>query len=177
MVDKTANEVTPLADAKIDVEGVLAMLAALINAANQGTSGSTAGTAGNTNQMGSGTNTSETSVKAQTDINTEESLSAYTGLAVNNATGHLSRINTMAEQILQNAITQANTLGNNTITQIHKRTVDQDKYGNALDNQALRNTDVATDRIWNLDEQIAAAEVLYAALGRFISSTKVENPA
>ena len=177
MVDKTKDEVTPLADAKIDVEGVLAMLAALINAANQGTSGSTAGTVGNTSQMGTGTNASETSIKAQTDINAEESMAAYVGLAVNNATGHLSRVNTMAEQILQNAISQANVLSNNTISQIHKRTVDQDKYGSALDNQALRNTDVATDRIWNLDEQIAAAEILYAALGRYISSTKVENPA
>jgi hypothetical protein len=177
MVDKTENEVTPLADAKIDVEGVLAMLAALMNAANQGTSGSTAGTVGNTSQMGTGTNASETSIKAQTDINAEESMAAYVGLAVNNATGHLGRVNTMAEQILQNAISQANVLSNNTISQIHKRTVDQDKYANSLDFQALRNTDVATDRIWNLDEQIAAAEVLYAALGRYLSSTKVENPA
>ena len=177
MVDKTENEVTPLADAKVDVEGVLAMLAALINAANQGTSGSTAGTAGNTSQMGTGANVSETSIKAQTDVNTEESISAYTGLAVNNATSHLSRVSNMSEQILQNAITASDLLTKNTISQVHKRTVDQDKYGNALDNQALRNTDVATDRIWNLDEQIAAAEILYAALGRYISSTKVEDPA
>ncbi len=173
----TTDNFTPVSDAKIDAEGALAMLAALMNAANQVTAGSTAGTAGNTNQMGSGTNASEVSVQAMADINTPESLSAYTGLAVSNATGHLSRVNNMSEQILQNAITQANSVATNAISDGNKLRIDASVVGDMLHMQAVRHMDLATDRIWNLDEQVAAAEALYAALGRYLSSTNVTNPA
>ena len=166
---------TPRSDVKIDVEGALAMLAALMNAANQASAGSTAGVVGNANQMGAGANASETSIKAQTDINTEESLSAYTGLAVNNATNHLARLNVMSEQVLQdaitagkqitqNAITQANSVVTDSTSQRNKREIDQGIIADFLHFQGLRNEALATDRQWNIDEQIAGVESLYATL-------------
>jgi len=179
---------TPKSDVKVDVEGALAMLAALMNAANQATAGSSAGVAGNTNQMGTGSNASEVSMQAMSDINVPESMNAYVGLALNNATSHQGRMLVQAEQITQNAIalsqqitqnavTQANSVVTDSTSQRNKREVDQGTIADFLHFQGLRNESVATDRIWNLDEQIAAAEVLYAALGRYLSSTKVENPA
>ena len=176
MTEKTENEQTPLSDAKVDAEGALALIAALLNAANQGSSGSLASVLGNASQMASSANSSQTSQKDNADINVPESISAYVGLAVNGATGHHGRMQVQAEQITQNAITQANTIVTDAIGQRHKRTTDQDIIADFLHFQGLRNESVATDRIWNLDEQIAAAEVLYAALGRFITSSKVEDP-
>lgn len=155
-----------------DTVSGLAFLGKVLSAALQSSAGSAAGVLGNTNQMGTGTNASEVSVQAMADINTPESLSAYTGLAVSNATGHLTRVNNMSEQILQNAITQANSVATNAISQTNKRTVDMDTISHFLDMQGVRNNDLATDRIWNIDEQVAAAEALYAALGRFLSEAK-----
>jgi len=188
MVDKTENEQTPLSDAKFDAEGAAAFLALLASIANQGTAGSTAGVAGNANQMAAGSNASEVSMQAMADVNVPESMNGYVGLALNNATGHQNRLQAMSEQILQNAITQANSVATNAITQANsvvtdstsqrnKREVDQGIIADFLHFQGLRNEALATDRIWNIDEQIAAAEALYAALGRFITSSKVENPA
>ena len=177
MVDKTENEQTPLSDAKFDAEGAAAFLALLANIANQGTSGSTAGVAGNANQMGTGSNASEVSMQAMADVNVPESMNGYVGLALNNATGHQNRLQAMSEQILQNAITQANSVVTDSTSQRNKREVDQGIIADFLHFQGLRNEALATDRIWNIDEQIAAAEALYAALGRFITSSKVENPA
>jgi hypothetical protein len=122
-------------------------------------------------------NASQTSVKDNADTNVPESISSYVGLAVNNATGHQNRMAVQAEQITQNAITQANTIVTDAIGQRHKRTTDQDIVADFLHMQGVRGEAVAQDRIWNIDEQIAAAEVLYAALGRYITSSKVENPA
>jgi hypothetical protein len=187
MVDKTANEQTPLSDVKFDAEGVAALLALLSNMANQGTGGSTAGVAGNANQMAAGANASEVSMQAMSDINVPESMNGYVGLALNSATGHQNRLQLMGEQILQNAITagkqitqnavtQANSVVTDSTSQRNKREVDQGTIADFLHFQGLRNEALATDRIWNIDEQIAAAEALYAALGRFITSSKVEEP-
>jgi len=188
MVEKVKGEQTPLSDVKFDAEGVAALLALLSNMANQGTGGSTAGVAGNANQMAAGSNASEVSMQAMADINVPESMNAYVGLALNNATSHQGRMMVQAEQITQNAITlgqqitqnavtQANSVVTDSTSQRNKREVDQGTIADFLHFQGLRNESVATDRIWNLDEQIAAAEVLYAALGRYLSSTKVEVPA
>jgi cell division septum initiation protein DivIVA len=188
MVDKTEMEQTPLSDVKFDAEGVAALLALLSNMANQGTGGSTAGVAGNTNQLGAGANASEVSIQSMADINVPESMNGYVGLALNNATSHQNRLQLMGEQILQNAITESKQITQNAITQANsvvtdstsqrnKREVDQGTIADFLHFQGLRNEALATDRIWNIDEQVAAAEALYAALGRFITSSKVENPA
>ena len=187
MVDKTKDEQTPLSDVKIDAEGVAALVALLMNAANQATAGSLASVLGNASQMGSAANSSLTSVKDNADINVPESISSYVGLAVNNATGHQNRMAVQAEQItqnaitagqqiVQNAITQANSVVTDSTSQRNKREVDQGTIADFLHFQGLRNEALATDRIWNIDEQIAAAETLYAALGRFITSSKVEDP-
>jgi hypothetical protein len=176
MTEKTVTEQTPLSDAKVDAEGALALIAALLNAANQGTAGSLAAALGNANEMAAAANSSQTNIKDNADINVPESISAYVGLAVNSATAHQNRMAIQAEQITQNAITQANTIVTDAISQRHKRTTDQDIVSDFLHFQGIRGEAVAQDAIWNINEQIAAAEALYAALGRFISSTKVENP-
>ena len=177
MVEKVKNEQTPLSDVKFDAEGVAALMALLANVANQGTAGSTAGALGNTNQLGAGSNASEVSMQAMADINVPESMNGYIGLALNNATSHQGRMLVQAEQITQNAITLGQQITQNALTQTNKRTVDMDTVAHFLDMQGVRNNDIGYDRLINLDEQIAAAEALYAALGRFISSTKVEVPA
>ena len=171
------NEQTPRSDAKMDAEAVAALIALIMNSANQGSAGSLAAVLGNASQLAASVNSSQTNIKDNADINVPESISAYVGLAVNNATGHQNRMAVQAEQITQNAITQANTIVTDAIGQRHKRTTDQDVVADFLHMQGVRGEAVAQDRIWNIDEQIAAAEVLYAALGRFIGSTKVENPA
>ena len=170
------NEQTPRSDAKMDAEAVAALIALIMNSANQGSAGSLAAVLGNASQLAASVNASQTSVKDNADINVPESISSYVGLAVNNATGHQNRMAVQAEQITQNAITQANTIVTDAIGQRHKRITDQDVVADFLHMQGIRGESLAQDRIWNIDEQIAAAEVLYAALGRFISSTKVENP-
>ena len=188
MVEKVKGEQTPLSDVKFDAEGVAALLALLSNIANQGTAGSTAGALGNTNQLGAGSNASEVSMQAMADINVPEEMNGLVGLALNNATGHQARVQVLAEQLLsdsinaskqitQNAITQANNAVTDSVGHKHKRTTDQDTVAHFLDMQGVRNNDIGYDRLINIDEQIAAVEALYAALGRFLSSTKVEVPA
>ena len=175
MTEKTENEQTPLSDAKVDAEGALALIAALLNAANQGTAGSLAAALGNANEMASGANASQTSMKDNADINVPESISAYVGLAVNSATAHQNRMAIQAEQITQNAITAGQQIVQNAVTQSNslvtdsngqrnKREVDQGTIADFLHFQGLRNESLATDRQWNIDEQIAGVEGLYAAL-------------
>ena len=176
---------TPRADVKIDVEGALAMLAALMNAANQASAGSTAGVVGNANQMAAGANASEVSMQAMSDINVPEAMNGYVGLALNNATSHQGRMMVQAEQITQNAITLAQQISQNAVTQANsvvtdstsqrnKREVDQGTIADFLHFQGLRNEAVGSDRVWNIDEQIAAAEMLYAALGKYLAASKAE---
>lgn len=185
MVDKTKDEQTPLSDVKFDAEGVAALLALLSNMANQGTGGSTAGTLGNTNQQGVGSNASEVSMQAMADVNVPESISTYVGLAASDAQGGLNRVRNISEQILQNAVSEAAQLKQNAITQANRIATDSIDYGNKLKvdaavvtdflhMQGIRGEAVAQDRTWNIDEQIAAAEALYAALGRFITTSKVQ---
>lgn len=174
MTEKTENEQTPLSDAKIDAEAVAALVALLMNAANQGSAGSLAAVLGNASQLASSVNSSQTNVKDNADINVPESISSYVGLAVNNATGHQNRMAIQAEQITQNAITQANTIVTDAIGQSHKRIIDANVVSDFLHMQGVRGESLAQDRIWNIDEQVAAAEVLYAALGKFIGSQQVQ---
>ena len=168
------NEQTPRSDAKMDAEAVAALIALIMNSANQGSAGSLAAVLGNASQLAASVNASQTSVKDNADINVPESISSYVGLAVNNATGHQNRMAVQAEQITQNAITQANTIVTDAIGQRHKRITDQDVVADFLHMQGIRGESLAQDRIWNIDEQIAAAEVLYAALGKFIGSQQVQ---
>jgi uncharacterized alpha-E superfamily protein len=168
------NVQTPRSDAKMDAEAVAALIALIMNSANQGSAGSLAAVLGSASQLAASVNSSQTSVKDNADINVPESISSYVGLAVNNATGHQNRMAVQAEQITQNAITQANTIVTDAIGQRHKRITDQDIVADFLHFQGIRGESLAQDRIWNIDEQIAAAEVLYAALGKFIGSQQVQ---
>ena len=167
------NGQTPRSDAKMDAEAVAALIALIMNSANQGSAGSLAAVLGNASQLAASVNASQTSVKDNADINVPESISSYVGLAVNNATGHQNRMAVQAEQITQNAITQANSIVTDAIGQRHKRTADQDIVADFLHMQGIRGESKAQDNIWNIDEQIAAATVLYAALGKFIGSQQV----
>ena len=180
------NEQTPRSDVKMDAEGVAAIIALIMNSANQGTAGSLASVLGNASQLAASMNSSQSSIKDNADINVPESISAYVGLAVNEATAHQGRMRVQAEQITQNAITNGQQITQNAITQAnaivtdstgqkHKRTTDQDVVSDFLHMQGVRGESLAQDRIWNIDEQIAAAEVLYAALGRFITSSKTAD--
>jgi hypothetical protein len=182
------DQLTPDTDVKLDGEGVVALIAALMNAANQGTAGSLAAVLGNASQLASSVNSSQTNVKDNADINVPESISSYVGMAVNNLTSHHSRLNVQAEQITQdaitagkqitqNAISQANTIVVDAQSQKQKRTLDADTVAHFLDMQGIRGEGVAQDRIWNIDEQIAAATILYTALGKFIGSQEVAAPA
>ena len=185
MTDKVED--SPSTNLKMDGEGLAAIIALIMNAANQGTAGSLASVLGNASQLAASVNSSQTSVKDNADINVPESMSGYVGLALNNATGHQARVQLMAEQVLQdaisdgkqirqNAITQANNAVTDSVGQKHKRTTDQDIVADFLHFQGIRGESKAQDNIWNIDEQIAAASALYGALGRFLASTKVENP-
>jgi hypothetical protein len=182
------DQVTPDTDVKMDAEGVAALVALLMNAATQGTSGSLAAVLGNAAQMAASVNSSQTSTKDNADINVPESISAYVGMAVNNLTSHHSRLNVQAEQITQDAITAGKQITQNAISQANtivvdatsakqKRTLDADTVTHFLDMQGIRGEGVAQDRIWNIDEQIAAATILYTALGKFIGSQEVAAPA
>jgi hypothetical protein len=168
------NGQTPRSDAKMDAEAVAALIALIMNSANQGSAGSLAAVLGNASQLAASVNSSQTSVKDNADINVPESISAYVGLAASNATGHQNRMAVQAEQITQNAITHANTIVTDAMSQRHKRITDADVVADFLHMQGIRGESLAQDRIWNIDEQIAAAEVLYAALGKFIGSQQVQ---
>ena len=85
---------------------------------------------------------SETGHKAATDVNTEESISTYNGLLVQQAVKHAGVLDNLSTQILQNAIESAN----------------------LVSKQAIRHTDIAIDREWNVDEQSVAVAALYARL-------------
>lgn len=103
---------------------------------------------------------SETGHKAATDVNSEEAISSYVALSVKDATTHSLNVNNVGLQIVQNAVTQANTLVTNAV-----------ETANFVSKQALRHTDIAIDREWNLDEQTIAAA---ATLARLIE--RLNNP-
>lgn len=73
---------------------------------------------------------SETGHKAATDVNTEEAISSYNGFAVQRALRNQDVFDNLTTQLLQNAIETAN----------------------MLSKQAVRHVDLATDRIWNVNE-------------------------
>jgi len=96
---------------------------------------------------------SETGHKSATDVNTEEAISTFNALAAKAAVTNSETLNNLTAQILQNAITQANTIVTNA-----------NETANFVSKQAIRHTDIAIDREWNIDEQTAAAAALYARL-------------
>ena len=136
------------ATSKSDVDQATSGASGAAVGSDQQTAGSTGGTF------------SETGHKAATDVNTEEAISSYTQIAVKDATLHSGNVNNVALQILQNAVTQANNIVTNA-----------QETANMVGKQALRHTDIAIDREWNLDEQSIAAA---ATLARLIE--RLNNP-
>jgi len=137
-----------VATSKADVDQATSGASGAAVGSDQQTAGSTGGTF------------SETGHKAATDVNTEEAISSYVALSVKDATTHSLNVNNVGLQIVQNAVTQANTLVTNAV-----------ETANFVSKQALRHTDIAIDREWNLDEQTIAAA---ATLARLIE--RLNNP-
>ena len=129
---------------------------------DQATSGASGAAVGSDQQTAGSTGGtfSETGHKAATDVNTEEAISSYVALSVKDATTHSLNVNNVGLQIVQNAVTQANTIVTNAV-----------ETANFVSKQALRHTDIAIDREWNLDEQTIAAA---ATLARLIE--RLNNP-
>jgi len=129
---------------------------------DQATSGASGAAVGSDQQAAGSTagTFSETGHKAATDVNTEEAISSYVALSVKDATTHSLNVNNVGLQIVQNAVTQANTIVTNAV-----------ETANFVSKQALRHTDIAIDREWNLDEQTIAAA---ATLARLIE--RLNNP-
>lgn len=101
---------------------------------DQAAAGAT-GTAASANQQTSGAGAStrdfsEAGHKMATDVNTEEAISTYNGFAVQRALRNQDVFDNLTTQLLQNAIETAN----------------------MLSKQAVRHVDLATDRIWNINE-------------------------
>ena len=103
---------------------------------------------------------SETGHKSATDVNTEEAFSSYNALAFKDAVSLSGNVNNVALQILQNAVTQANNIVTNA-----------QETANMVGKQAVRHSDLAIDREWNLDETAIAAA---ATLARLIE--RLNNP-
>ena len=130
-----------------------------VDQATSGASGAAVGSDQQTAGLTGGT-FSETGHKAATDVNTEEAISSHTQIAVKDATLHSGNVNNVALQILQNAVTQSNML-----------VVAAVETANLVSKQAVRHSDLAIDREWNLDEQTIAAA---ATLARLIE--RLNNP-
>lgn len=81
---------------------------------------------------------SETGHKAATDVNTEESISTYNGYGVNRALKQMDVIDNLTTQLLQGAI----------------------ETQNMVSKQAVRHSDLAIDRQWNVNETDAFATIL-----------------
>lgn len=137
-----------VANANADVDQATSGASGAAVGSDQQTAGSTGGTF------------SETGHKAATDVNTEEVISSLNALAFKDAVSLSGNVNNVALQILQNAVTQANNIVTNA-----------QETANLVGKQAVRHTDIAIDREWNLDEQSIAAA---ATLARLIE--RLNNP-
>ena len=118
-----------------------AALAAVANALGVGvTAGSAAGL-------------TATDTQHKTDVNVPELMTGLNGLAQRRALAQETVSDSFSNQIIQNAITQAN----NIVTMANES-------ANMISKQAIRHTDIAIDREWNIDEQSVAVAALYARL-------------
>ena len=137
-----------VANANADVDQATSGASGAAVGSDQQTAGSTGGTF------------SETGHKAATDVNTEEVISSLNSLALKDAVSLSGNVNNVALQILQNAVTQANNIVTNA-----------QETANMVGKQAVRHSDLAIDREWNLDETAIAAA---ATLARLIE--RLNNP-
>ena len=165
----------PNALAQMDSDGAAAFIGNILAAAMQASTGVASGVSGTAAQQAAAANATEQSHKNQTDVNSEEAISTYNQLAVKGAQTASDRVGLMGEQILQDAITAGKQITTNAITFSDKVHTDAATVTDFLHMQGVRHEALAADRIWNLDEQIAAAEALYAALGRYLAEAKSQQ--
>ena len=118
-----------------------AALAAVANALGVGvTAGSAAGL-------------TATDTQHKSDVNVPELMTGLNGLAQKRALAQETTSDSFSNQIIQNAITQANNIVTNA-----------NESANMISKQAIRHSDIAIDREWNIDEQSVAVAALYARL-------------
>jgi len=137
------------AGAVLDAAGVAATVLATLSAlgvttnagAGQGTSGALGSVMGASDQQN------------KTDVNVPELMTGLNGLAQKRALAQEGNIDQFANQIIQNAITHQ-----------HQITTNEINNSDLIAKQAIRHTDIAIDREWNLDEQTVAGAALYARL-------------
>jgi len=146
--DKDGN---PIADADVDNAGagsgaaIAAALAVIANALGVSTdAGAGAGASGAL---------AATDTQNKTDVNVPEAITSYNAMLLQNAVMHSKRVDNMGEQIIQNAITQANNIVTNA-----------QESANLVSKQAIRHTDLAIDREWNPDEVAALFAVYFGRL-------------
>ena len=106
--------------------------------AAQATAGGAGVTAGQASGGAAGSTFSETGHKSATDVNTEEAISTLNGLYTQRAVDHSGVLDNLATQALQNAVETANMVAK----------------------QAVRHSDLAIDRQWNVNETDAFATIL-----------------
>lgn len=95
---------------------------------------------------------SEGGHKAHTDVNTEESISTYNQFAVQRALKNQDVFDNLSTQLLQNAIETAN----------------------MVSKQAVRHADLATDRIWNINETDAYSVAGIKAIADLLDKEQAE---
>ena len=91
---------------------------------------------------------SEQSHKMATDVNTEESISTYNQFAVQRALRNQDAFDNLTFQLMQNAIETAN----------------------MISKQAVRHSDLAIDRQWNVNETDAYSTASIKAVADIIKS-------
>jgi hypothetical protein len=94
-----------------------------------------------------------TDTQHKTDVNVPEVLTGMNALTQKRALAQETTQDNFVNQIIQNGITQQ-----------HLITTNEINNSDLIAKQAIRHTDIAIDREWNLDEQIAAGAALYARL-------------
>jgi hypothetical protein len=94
-----------------------------------------------------------TDTQHKTDVNVPEVLTGMNAMTQKRALAQETTQDNLVTQILQNGITQH-----------HLITTNEINNSDLIAKQAIRHTDIAIDREWNLDEQIAAGAALYARL-------------
>ena len=148
------KKVTPSkpADAgtELDSAGAVAVLLAIANALGVGTNAG----------AGAGASLAATDTQNKTDVNVPEVLTGLNAMTQKRALNQETNMDNLTNQILQNAITQANIV-----------TLNEINNSDLIAKQAIRHSDIAIDREWNLDEQNIGAA---ATLGRLIAS--LNNP-
>jgi hypothetical protein len=130
---------------ELEAAGVAAVVLAVLNALGVATNAGAG--------AGASAGLAATDTQNKTDVNVPEVLTGMNAMTQKRALAQESNIDNFSNQIIQNAITQANIV-----------TLNEINNSDLIAKQAIRHTDIAIDREWNLDEQTIAGAALYARL-------------